>query len=73
MTDINELFETIAKIIGNRPKTGKITDYDKRRAVQVFLGVDDFLIDALPGYCEEKFEFDFGSYATKVIDELEAK
>ena len=63
MMKIDELFVNITKL----------TNGDKRKAIQVFLGFDDYLIDNLPGYCEEKFEFDFGSYATKVIDELEKK
>ena len=69
----DELFETVAKIIGNRPKTGVINNYDKIRAVQVFLGIDEFLIEHLPGYCEGKFEFDFQKYADKILDELEGK
>ena len=63
MMKIDELFVNITKL----------TNGDKRKAIQVFLGVDDFLIDALPGYCEEAYEFDFGSYTTKVIDDLEEK
>ena len=68
---MDKLFENITKIIAS-PHTA-ITEHDKRRAVQVFLGFDDYLIDALPGYCEEKFEFDFEKYASKMLDELEGK
>lgn len=63
MMTMDELFAIITKL----------TDGDKRKAIQAFLGFDDFLIDALPGYCEEKFEFDFGSYVAEIIGELEAK
>ena len=66
-----ELFEIITKIIAEPHNV--ITEHDKRRAIQVFLGFDDYLIDALPGYCEEGCEIDFGAYAAKIIDELEGK
>jgi hypothetical protein len=68
---MDELFDIITKIIASPHTT--ITEHDKRRAVQVFLGFDDYLIDHLPGYCEEKFEFDFGAYAAEKLDELEGK
>lgn len=64
-----ELFEIITKIIASPHTT--ILEHDKRRAVQVFLAIDEYLIDALPGYCEEKYEFDFEQYASKILDELE--
>lgn len=66
-----ELFDIITKIIAS-PHTS-ITEHDKRRAIQVFLGFDDYLIDALPGYCEDDCEIDFGAYAAEKIDELEGK
>jgi hypothetical protein len=44
-----------------------------RKTIQVFIGFDDYLIDALPGYCEEGCEIDFGSYAAGVLDEIEGK
>ena len=68
---IDELFEMVTKAIASPHTT--ITEHDKRRAIQVFLGFDDYLIDALPGYCEEGCEIDFGAYAANVIDELEGK
>jgi len=68
---IDELFEIVTKVIAS-PHTA-ITEHDKRRAIQVFLGFDDYLIDALPGYCEEDCEIDFGGYAAGVLDELEGK
>lgn len=68
---IDKLFEIITKVIAS-PHTA-ITEHDKRRAIQVFLGFDDYLIDALDGYCEEGCEIDFGAYAAKILDELEGK
>ena len=68
---IDELFEIVTKVIA-LPNT-TITEQDKRRAVCVFIYFDDYLIDALPGYCEEGCEIDFGGYAANVLDELEGK
>ena len=68
---IDELFEIVTKIIAE--PHSQIVEHDKRRAIQVFLGFDDYLIDALPGYCEEGCEIDFGGYAAGVLDELEGK
>jgi hypothetical protein len=68
---IDELFEIVTKVIAS-PHTA-ITEHDKRRAIQVFLGFDDYLIDALPGYCEEGCEIDFGAYASEILSELEEK
>ena len=65
MTDLDGLFEIVTKIIAS-PHTD-ITEKDKRRAIQVFLGFDDYLIDALPGYCEEGCEIDFGAYAATIV------
>ena len=48
---MDELFEIVTKVIASPHNV--ITEHDKRRAIQVFLGFDDYLIDALPGYCEE--------------------
>ena len=66
-----ELFEYITKIIASPHTT--ITEHDKRRAIIVFLGFDDYLIDALTGYCEEGCEIDFGAFAAEKLDELEGK
>ena len=71
MTNLDELFEIVTKIIAS-PHTD-ITEKDKRRAIHIFLCFDDYLIDALPGYCEEGCEIDFGGYAAGIIDEMEAK
>jgi hypothetical protein len=69
--DKKELFEIVTKIIAS-PHTA-IVDHDKRRAIQVFLAFDDFLIDHLEGYCGDDCEFDFGAYAADQLDILEGK
>ena len=66
---MDELFEIITKIIA--APHSSITEHDKRRAVQVFLAFDDYLIDMVPGYCAPDMELDFGAYAANIIDELE--
>jgi hypothetical protein len=68
---MDELFEIVTKIIAEPNTT--ITEQHKRKAIQVFLGFDDYLIDALPGYCEEGCEIDFGAYAAEQLDILEGK
>ena len=70
---IDELFEIVTKVIASPHTT--ITEHDKRRAIQVFLGFDDYLIDNVPEYCgdTEFGEIDFGGYAAGVLDELEGK
>jgi hypothetical protein len=68
---IDELFEIVTKKIASPHTT--ITEQHKRKAIQVFLGFDDYLIDALPGYCEEGCEIDFGGYAAGQLDILEGK
>ena len=71
MTNLDELFEMITKTIASPHTT--ITEQHKRYAIRVFLGFDDYLIDALPGYCEEGCEIDFGGYAAEQLDILEGK
>ena len=66
-----ELFDHITHIIVSSDNA--ITECDIRKAIQIFIGFDDYLIDALPGYCEEGCEIDFGGYAAGVLDELEGK
>jgi len=71
---IDELFEIVTKTIAEPNTT--ITEQDKRKAIRLFLGFDDYLIDALPGYCEEGCEIDFGGYAyysAEKLDILEGK
>lgn len=71
MINLDQLFDIITRVIAS-PHTA-IIEHDKRRAIQIFIGFDDYLIDALPGYCDESCEIDFGGYAAGVLDELEAK
>jgi len=69
----DELFDIVTKIIAS-PHTA-ITEHDKRRAIQVFLAFDEYLIDVdvAAGRCDVGDEYDFGSYAEKILDELEGK
>jgi hypothetical protein len=73
MTNLDKLFEIVTKIIAS-PHTA-ITEHDKRRAVQVFLAFDEYMIDVdvAEGRCDVSDEYDFGSYAEKILDELEGK
>jgi hypothetical protein len=66
-----ELFETITKIVASPHTT--LTEHDKRRAIQVFLAFDDYLIDHLPGYCADDCEIDFGAIAGEQLDIMEGK
>jgi hypothetical protein len=70
---IDELFDMVAKTIAE-PHT-IITDHDKRRAIRVFLYLDEFMMENVPEYCgdTELGEIDFGSYAAGVLDEIEGK
>jgi hypothetical protein len=70
---IDELFEMVAKTIAE-PHT-IITDQHKRRAIRVFLYLDEYLMENVPEYCgdTELGEIDFGSYAAGILDELEGK
>ena len=71
---MDELFEIVTKVIAE--PHSQIVEHDiqhKRKAIRVFLGFDDYLIDALPGYCEEGCEIDFGGYAAEQLDILEGK
>jgi len=69
----DELFEIVTKVIASPHTT--ITEHDKRRAIQVFLAFDEYLIDVdvAAGRCDVGDEYDFGSYAEKILDELEGK
>jgi hypothetical protein len=70
---IDELFEIVTKIIAE--PHSQIVEHDKRRAIQVFLAFDEYLIDVdvAAGRCDVGDEYDFGSYAEKILDELEGK
>jgi len=68
---IDELFEMITKAIASPHTT--ITEHDKRRAVCVFLYLDEYLMDNVPEYCgdTEFGETDFGGYAGNILVQLE--
>jgi hypothetical protein len=70
---IDELFDMVAKTIAEPHTT--ITDQHKRRAIRVFLYLDEFMMENVPEYCgdTELGEIDFGSYAAGILDELEGK
>ena len=69
----DELYEHIVNYVAMPHTT--ITEHDKRRAIQVFLAFDEYLIDAdvAARRCDVGDEYDFGSYAEKILDELEGK
>ena len=70
---IDELFDMVAKTIAE-PHT-IITEHDKRRAIRVFLYLDEFMMENVPEYCGDTSlgEIDFGFYAAGVLDEIEGK
>jgi hypothetical protein len=70
---IDELFERVAKTIAE-PHT-VITEHDKRRAIRVFLYLDEFMMENVLEHCgdTELGEIDFGGYAASILDELEGK
>ena len=67
----DELYNHILAIVAEYRT--EFTESEKRRAIQIFLGIDDFLIDNLEGYCGDDCEIDFGAYAAEQLDILEAK
>jgi hypothetical protein len=68
-----ELFEIVTKIIAD--PHSHICEHDKRRAIQVFLAFDEYLIDVdvAAGRCDVGDEYDFGTYACQQLDILEGK
>jgi hypothetical protein len=71
--NLDELFDVVTKMIAH-PHTA-IIEHDKRRAIQVFLAFDEYLIDVdvAAGRCDVGDEYDFGSYASQELDKLENK
>jgi hypothetical protein len=69
----DELFDMVTKTIAEPNTT--ITDQHKRRAIRVFLYLDEYLMENVPEYCgdTELGEIDFGYYAAGILDELEGK
>ena len=70
---IKQFFEMVTKTIAEPNTT--ITEQDKRKAIRVFLYLDEFMMENVPEYCgdTEFGEIDFGYYAGGVLDELEGK
>jgi hypothetical protein len=70
---MKEFFKMVTKTIAE-PNT-IITEQDKRKAVLVFLYLDEFMMENVPEYCNDTAlgDIDFGSYAAGVLDELEAQ
>ena len=68
---IKEFFEMVTKTIAEPDTT--ITDQHKRKAIRVFLYLDEFMMENVPEYCgdTEFGEIDFGYYASGVLDEIE--
>ena len=73
---IKEFFEMVTKTIAE--PHSQIVEHDiqhKRKAIRVFLYLDEFMMENVPEYCgdTEFGEIDFGYYAGGVLDELEGK
>ena len=68
---MKEFFEMVTKTIAEPNTT--ITEQDKRKAIRIFLYLDEFMMENVPEYCgdTEFGEIDFGYYASGVLDELE--
>ena len=68
---IKEFFEMVTKTIAEPNTT--ITEQDKRKAIRVFLYLDEFMMENVPEYCEDTVlgDIDFGYYAAGVLDEIE--
>ena len=71
---MKQFFDMVAKTIAEPNAT--ITEQDKRKAIRVFLYLDEFMMENVPEYCDDTSELgdiDFGFYAAGVLDELEGK
>jgi hypothetical protein len=70
---LDELFEIVTKMIAE--PHSQICEHDKRRAIQVFLAFDEYLIDVdvAAGRCDVGDEYDFCTYAIQQLDILEGK
>ena len=68
---IKQFFEMVTKTIAEPNTT--ITDQHKRKAIRIFLYLDEFMMENVPEYCEDTVlgDIDFGYYASEVLDELE--
>ena len=70
---MKEFFDMVTKTIAEPNTT--ITEQDKRKAIRVFLYLDEFMMENVPEYCggTEFSEIDFGFSAAGILDELEGK
>ena len=70
---MKQFFDMVTKTIAE-PHT-IITEHDKRRAIRVFLYLDEFMMENVPEYCGDTAlgDIDFGFYAAGILDELEGK
>jgi hypothetical protein len=70
---MKQFFDMVAKTIAEPHTT--ITDQHKRRAIRVFLYLDEFMMENVPEYCGDTAlgDIDFGFYAAGILDELEGK
>jgi hypothetical protein len=70
---MKQFFDMVTKTIAETHTT--ITEQDKRKAIRVFLYLDEFMMENVPEYCGDTSlgEIDFGFYAAGVLDELEGK
>ena len=71
---MKEFFNMVTKTIAEPNAT--ITEQDKRKAIRVFLYLDEFMMENVPEYCDDTSELgdiDFGFYAAGILDELEGK
>ena len=71
---IKQFFEMVTKTIAE--PHSQIVEHDiqhKRKAIRIFLYLDEFMIDNVPEYCEDTVlgDIDFGYYASGVLDELD--
>ena len=68
---IKQFFEMVTRTIAEPNTT--ITEKDKRKAILVFLYLDEFMMDNVPEYCgdTEFGKIDFGYFASGVLDEIE--
>ena len=71
---MKEFFDMVTKTIAEPNTT--ITDQHKRRAIRVFLYLDEFMMENVSEYCDDTSELgdiDFGCYAAEQLDILEGK
>ena len=72
---MEELFEQVTRIIAS-PHT-IVTNHNKRQAAIVFLAFQEYVLDHWDDengrVVVKEEDLDFGSYAEKIIDELENK